>query len=167
MPVPRVTPTPSLNSALAAWALLVCARGHARGWRERAACPAVLPWRVGCSPSTRWVEAAGVYGGVPQAGAHRASRDQQARIGRRSRAEQPAAGDGKQRPLVPRSRCLPRLTRGVRPHAMHWWNLSAAKRDLGGGALGSKTLLPYVLAFVVLETAVVVSRRVVCAHIHQ
>ena len=50
---------------------------------------------------------------------------------------------------------------------MHWWNLSAAKRDLGGGALGSKTLLPYVFAFVVLETAVVVSRRVVCAHIHQ
>jgi hypothetical protein len=76
MPMPRVTPTPSLNSALAAWALLVCARGHARGWRERAACPAVLPWRVGRSPSTRRVEAAGVYGGVPQAGAHRASRDQ-------------------------------------------------------------------------------------------
>jgi hypothetical protein len=27
--------------------------------------------------------------------------------------EQPAAGDGKQRPLVPRSRCLPRLSRSV------------------------------------------------------
>jgi hypothetical protein len=50
---------------------------------------------------------------------------------------------------------------------MHWWNLSAAKRDLGGGALGSKTLLPYVVAFVALEPAVVVSRRVVWAHIHQ
>ena len=28
-------------------------------------------------------------------------------------AEQARAGDGFQRPLVPRSRCLPRLTRGV------------------------------------------------------
>jgi hypothetical protein len=50
---------------------------------------------------------------------------------------------------------------------MHWWNLSAAKRDLGGGALGSKTLLPYMVAFVALEIAVVVSRRVICAHIQQ
>jgi hypothetical protein len=50
---------------------------------------------------------------------------------------------------------------------MHWWNLSAAKRDLGGGALGSKTLLPYMFAFVALEIAVVVSRRVICAHIQQ
>jgi len=32
----------------------------------------------------------------------------------RGLAEQPAAGDGKQRPLVPRSRCLPRLSRSVR-----------------------------------------------------
>jgi hypothetical protein len=29
-------------------------------------------------------------------------------------AQQGGAGDGKQRPLVPRSRCLPRLTPGVR-----------------------------------------------------
>src|SRR5262245_15871890 len=29
------------------------------------------------------------------------------------RAQQPAAGDGKQLPLVPRSRCLPRLSRSV------------------------------------------------------
>jgi hypothetical protein len=29
-------------------------------------------------------------------------------------AEQPAAGDGKQRPLLRRSRCLPRLSRSVR-----------------------------------------------------
>ena len=29
-------------------------------------------------------------------------------------AEQPAAGDGRQRPLVPRARCLPRLSRSVR-----------------------------------------------------
>ena len=32
-------------------------------------------------------------------------------------AEQPAAGDGCQRPLVPRSRCLPRLSRSVRLQA--------------------------------------------------
>jgi hypothetical protein len=33
---------------------------------------------------------------------------------RRCRAEQARAGDGGQRPLVPRSRCPPRLTRSVR-----------------------------------------------------
>src|SRR6266404_4042123 len=35
-------------------------------------------------------------------------------LGRRCRAEQTRAGDSGQRPLVPRSRCPPRLTRSVR-----------------------------------------------------
>jgi len=35
---------------------------------------------------------------------------------------------------------------------MRWWNLSAAKRDLISGELTSRQLLPYVLAFGLLET---------------
>src|SRR5262249_52561547 len=35
-------------------------------------------------------------------------------LGRGLNKYQPAASDGKQRPLVPRSRCLPRLSRSVR-----------------------------------------------------
>jgi len=38
---------------------------------------------------------------------------------------------------------------------MYWWNLQAAKRDLSAEPLDSRQLLPYLLAFVILETIVV------------
>jgi hypothetical protein len=37
---------------------------------------------------------------------------------------------------------------------MYWWNLRAAKRELGAGAAGSRALLPYVIAFAMFETFV-------------
>jgi len=38
---------------------------------------------------------------------------------------------------------------------VYWWNVSAAKRDLSGEPLGSRQLLPYLLAFFVLESVTV------------
>jgi hypothetical protein len=43
-------------------------------------------------------------------------------------AQQPAAGDGLQRSLVPRSRCLPRLSRSVRRRRDFWDLQSHSKR---------------------------------------
>src|SRR4051794_11027223 len=37
---------------------------------------------------------------------------------------------------------------------MYWWNLRAAKSELGAGAPGSRALLPYVVAFAMFETFV-------------
>jgi hypothetical protein len=49
----------------------------------------------------------------PMVGAHTENHGQAPRT-TLDAAQQGGAGDGKQRPLVPRSRCLPRLTPGVR-----------------------------------------------------
>lgn len=38
---------------------------------------------------------------------------------------------------------------------MYWWNLRAAKRELSGEPLNSRQLLPYILAFAILETALI------------
>ncbi|HZR71030.1 MAG TPA: hypothetical protein VFB01_18475 [Burkholderiales bacterium] len=38
---------------------------------------------------------------------------------------------------------------------MYWWNLRAAKRELGAGAPGARRLLPYVIAFAAVEGLIV------------
>src|SRR5262249_28693389 len=62
------------------------------------------------------------------------ARGSKTRSGTRTCAQQGPAGDGEQRPLVPRSRCSPRLKRSVR----HLWPYSISTTQ-GEGCMSPHT----------------------------